>query len=73
MAHTYEFVIAAVKDDDRSVGSDGLCPRLPEGWHVSITSIGLALLHQALGSKIMTTFVGFVIVVLFAFALPVFR
>jgi hypothetical protein len=28
MAQTYEFVIAAVRDDDGAANSDGLCPRL---------------------------------------------
>jgi hypothetical protein len=41
MAHTYEFVIAAVKDDDGAVNSDGLCPRLPESGPISIASMGI--------------------------------
>jgi hypothetical protein len=36
MALTYEFVIAAVKDNDGAVNSDGLCPRL---WKVDKSAL----------------------------------
>ena len=77
MTHTYEFVIAAVKDNDCAVNSDGSRPRLPESLTCQHCfnghSIAHRLLHQTFGSKIMANFVGFTVVVpfAFAFALPV--
>ena len=41
MVHMYKFMIAAVKDDDGAINSDGLCPCLPESGPISIALMGI--------------------------------